>query len=91
MKFELSDLTGLRPLIDTIVAAAIEQIQEQRAMLADRLAYPEPEAAALLGMESYVLRDARLRGELVGSRVGKRVLYARAELLRFLDKRRIEK
>lgn len=50
----------------------------------DRLAYTEPEAAQLLGVRSHVLRDARLRGELTGRRAGKRVIYDRRELLRWL-------
>ena len=46
--------------------------------------YTEPEAGALLGIGRHVLRDCRLRGELRGRLVGKRILYERGELLRFL-------
>ena len=43
-----------------------------------RLAFTEPEAAALLGVKPHVLRDCRRRGELQGAKVGSRnPLYPR--------------
>ena len=54
----------------------------------DKIAFTEPEAAAILSLRPHVLRDARLRGEISGSRVGKRILYERTELLRFLHQQR---
>lgn len=74
----------LRPLIETIVAATLARLESEREGTGDRLAYTEPEAAALLGIRPHVLRDARLRGEIAASRVGKRLLYEKAELLRLL-------
>lgn len=59
-----------------------------RNVSAERLAYPEAEAAMLLGVARHVLRDARLRGEIKATRIGKRIVYARDELLRFLARRR---
>jgi excisionase family DNA binding protein len=78
----------LRPLIERIVATVLDRLQGEQEALRDKLAYTEAEAAALLGVERYVLRDARLRGELSGSRVGKRVLYEREELLGYLRRQR---
>jgi len=66
-----------------MMAAANAQLGQ-----ADRLAFTEPEAAALCGIRSHVLRDARRRGEVAGCLVGKRILYERAELLGWLASRR---
>ena len=78
------DEAEMGPLIERVVAETVQRIEAQRAKFADRLAYPEPEAAALLGVKPHVLRDARLRGEVRAARLGKRLLYAREELLKFL-------
>ena len=78
----------LRPLIERIVATVLDRLQGEQEVLRDKLAYTEAQAAALLGIERHVLRDARLRGELVGSRVGKRILYEREELLGYLRRQR---
>ena len=82
------DDVALRPLIERIVGTVLEQIRSDLSAAGDRLAYSEPEAAALLGVHRHVLRDARLRGELSGCRVGKGIRYERDELLRFLRSRR---
>ena len=50
----------------------------------------EPEAAAMFGMKPYVLRDARLRGEISGSKIGKRIFYSRDELLKLLARNQAE-
>ncbi len=78
----------LRPLIERIVATVLDRLQDEQEVLRDKLAFTEAEAAALLGIERHVLRDARLRGELAGSRVGKRILYERQELLGYLRRQR---
>ena len=87
MKIEFSP-DDLRPLVELIVDETLEKIGETRAKLSGRLAYPEPEAAALLGVQPHVLRDARLRGEIVGSKAGKKTVYERTELLKFLQRNR---
>lgn len=74
----------LRPLVEQVVAATLERIEADQARTQGRLAYREAEAAALIGIPAHSLRDARLRGEIAASRVGSRVLYTRAELLRYL-------
>ena len=80
----------LRPLIQTIVDKTIERINVAKSKVTDgRIAYPESEAAALIGVASHALRDARLRGELNASRLGKRVVYQRSELLKYLANRKI--
>jgi len=50
MKFDLQP-DDLRPLIKLVVSEVIEQLEEDRAKLDGRLAYTEPEAAALLGIQ----------------------------------------
>ncbi|QDT49466.1 hypothetical protein Pan258_35150 [Symmachiella dynata] len=75
--------------IRAAVRATLEEIQSDEARLPDgRLAYPEGEAAKLLGIAKYVLRDARLRGEIVGCRVGAKICYERAELMAYLQRQR---
>ena len=78
----------LAPLVQQIVEATVGRLQADQATLGDKLAFTEPEAAALLSLKPHQLRDCRLRGELAGSKVGKRILYERDELLRFLRQQR---
>jgi hypothetical protein len=90
---------ALRPLILAVVAetvpaavmATVAALESQRAALpADgRLAYPEAEAARLLGLRAHQLRDCRLRGEIEASvGPGRKVLYTREQLLAYLAGRR---
>lgn len=83
------DPKDLDPLIARVVQVAVRQLERDKSLLGDRLAFPEAEAAALLGVARHTLRDARLRGELVGCRVGKKVVYERDELIRFLRQQRL--
>ena len=78
----------IQPLIEQVVTATVAQLHADASALGDRLAFTEPEAAALLSLRPHQLRDCRLRGELSGSKVGKRILYERDELLRFLRQQR---
>ena len=81
------DEGDLRPLIEATVQATIERLESQRERLGDhRLGYIEPEAAAMIGVPVHVLRDCRLRGEIGATKAGKRWVYTRAELLRFLGR-----
>lgn len=80
----------LAPLIESVVAATVDRLEGDRAKAISKLAYTEPEAAALLSIRPHVLRDARLRGEIVGARIGKRILYERDALLEFLRRRRCQ-
>ena len=81
----------LRPLVQLVVAEAMAKVEAERAKLDGRLAYTEPEAAALLGIPRHSLRDCRLRGEVTASRIGKRIVYSREALSEFLTARELEK
>ncbi|MEQ8846704.1 helix-turn-helix domain-containing protein [Botrimarina sp.] len=82
------DKADLRDLVREILAeATAAEVDLERS---ERLAYPEKEAAALLGIPSHALRDARLRGEVVGTRVGGRIGYERTELVRYLRSNRAD-
>ena len=80
MKLDL-DQDDLRPL----VAAVLDQLRTEQPTLPERLSFPEAEAATLLGVPRHVLRDARLRGEITGRLLGKKIIYARSELIRFVE------
>jgi hypothetical protein len=80
---------ALRPLIRAVVQETVAALDEARAATTERLAYPEAEAARLLGLRPHQLRDARLRGEIEASvGPGKRILYRHADLERYLLTRR---
>jgi hypothetical protein len=84
MKLDAADIRELEPIIAAAVRATLAEIQTTEAKLNGRLGYPEPEAAALLGIERHALRDARLRGEVSARKIGKRVVYSRSALLGLL-------
>jgi hypothetical protein len=80
---------ALRPLLRELVAEALAQLQAHQAALGEPQAYPEPKAAALLGLRPHQLRDERLRGRIGHSRVvGNQVRYTRQDLLDYLAARR---
>jgi hypothetical protein len=88
MPFAL-DVEALKPLIAEVVAQTMTAVRESEAALPDKLAFSEPEAARLLGLEPHQLRDERLRGRIKASQiVGKRIRYCRADLLDYLAQRR---
>jgi hypothetical protein len=82
------DREDLRPLVHLAVAEALDRMEEERAKFNGRLAFPEPEAAVLLGVRPHVLRDCRRRGELQGAKVGSKIVYTRADLLDFLERQK---
>ena len=82
------DREDLRPLVQLAVAEALGRLEEERAKFNGQLAFPEPEAAVLLGVKPHVLRDCRRRGELQGAKVGSKIVYTRADLLDFLDRQK---
>lgn len=84
------DPAELEPVIRATVAEVLDQREADEARLGGRLGFTEPEAAALLGVQAHVLRDARRRGEIHARLCGKRYLYARSELLRFLREGRAD-
>ena len=84
------DHDDLRPLIQSIVDETLDHIDAAQSRLPiSQLAYTEAEAAGLIGVAPHSLRDARLRGEIKASRLGKRILYQRSELLKFLSKQQL--
>lgn len=83
------DLDDLRPIVQQVATETLRQF-ESFDVHGDRIAYTEPEAAAMLGVAPHVLRDCRRRGELTASRCGSRNMYERSELLAFLERQRDE-
>jgi hypothetical protein len=75
----------LHPIVVEVVHEVLRQhLDHEHQLQANRIGYTEGEAAALLGVQQYVLRDCRLRGEISARKVGKRFVYSRQELLKFL-------
>jgi hypothetical protein len=85
------DAAHLRSLVEIVVAEALRQLEAERQQVnGDVLAYGEPEAARLLGLEEHVLRDERRRGRIVASKiVGRRIRYMRSDLVTYLAGRRV--
>ena len=85
MKLDPADLADLRPLLDEVIVATLDRLRADAEKLdGKRLGYPEAEAAVLLGVNRHVLRDARLRQEIHARKIGKRYIYSRDSLLKFL-------
>jgi hypothetical protein len=87
VKLDAADIQDFKPLIRSVVATVLDELRAHEDGLSGQLGFTEPEAAAIIGVARHVLRDCRLRGEIVAKRVGKRIIYARSELLRFLNER----
>jgi hypothetical protein len=85
MKLTFDD-SDLAPLIERVARTIMQQLEEQRAAAGDHLAFGEEQAASLIGVPRHVLRDCRRRGEIKGTKVGKRIVYCREELLIFLER-----
>lgn len=84
------DAEDLKPLVVLAVREAIQQLGDDDSRLpTGQLAYLEKRAAELLDIPKHSLRDARLRGEIVGVRIGGRIAYERSELLEYLSRQRL--
>lgn len=84
----LFDQKDLTPLVESITEQVVARIEE-RDILRGRLAVDEEEAARLLGLKKYTLRDERLRGSITASQiVGNRIRYTASDLIDYLGKRR---
>src|SRR5438093_87763 len=85
------DPDELKDLVAQVVRETLAQLDADGARLpADRLAYSEDEAAAMLGLNVHQLRGERHKGRIEGSViVGRRVRYTRADLLGYLARERI--
>jgi hypothetical protein len=87
------DVEPLRTLVRELVAEELARLQADAIHVdagSNRLAYSEEEeAAALIGVNTHVLRDERRRGRITASSiVGRRIRYTRADLLDYLQARR---
>jgi hypothetical protein len=83
------DPDALRPLIAAVVSETLAQLERARSGDAARMAFSEPEAARLLGLQPHQLRDERLRGRIAASQVvGRRIRYLRSDLEDYLMARR---
>jgi hypothetical protein len=79
------DPADLRALVKEIVAQVTDELQQHQQMLKGKLAVSEPEAAELLGLNPWQLRDVRLKGKIGHSRiVGNRVRYSIQDLMTYL-------
>lgn len=76
----------LIPLVREIVAAILAEQAQAAPMLNGRLAFSEPEAAELLGLNSWQLRDLRIAKKIGFTRiVGNRVRYTPEQLRAYLS------
>jgi hypothetical protein len=82
----------LKPLVQEVVDGTIARLRQAEATVpTGQLAYPEDQAARMLGLRKHQLRDERLRGRIRGNRiVGRRIVYEREELVAYLTARRID-
>jgi hypothetical protein len=83
------DPDELRPLVSLVVQEVLEALDAERAKLGERLAFTEPEASALLGIERRQLAVFRRAGKIEWAIGPRRMpLYTRAQLLAFLAARK---
>jgi hypothetical protein len=81
------DVELLTPLIQAVVREVLHQVEQAQAAIPDRMAFSEEEAAALLGLEWYQLRDERLRGRVRAYVVvNGQVRYSRDDVLAYLTR-----
>lgn len=80
------DPADLRPIVEAVVSQALQDLLTAGGD--GRLAYPEPEAAQLLGIRPHQLADARRRGEITATKLGGRIGYEKSELLAYLARQR---
>lgn len=81
------DADDLRPAIELAERETLEKLAEVTDLFPpQRIAFPEAEAASLLGIPRHCLGNARRRGEIQGSLVGNKYLYSRDEILEFLER-----
>jgi hypothetical protein len=69
---------------DIVKRAVAEAMRDCGQRETTRLSYSEKEAADLLGVKPYVLRDARRRGEVKATKVGRKVAYTTRQLENYL-------
>jgi len=76
---------ALEPLVRRVAEEVALKLEESQAAVAGKLAYPEAEAARLVSLNPWQLRDERLRGRIRASKgPGGKVLYRREDLTAYL-------
>ena len=79
------DFEELRPLVREIIETVLSENEQLKQLLNGRLAITEPDAAALLGLNPWQLRDLRLAGKITHSCiVGGRIRYTFEDLTGYL-------
>jgi hypothetical protein len=79
------DPDELRPLVQDVVRSVMDELTGLNHLVHGKLALSEEEAAELLGLNPWQLRDLRLAGKIGYVRVvGNRVRYTPADLLDYL-------
>jgi Helix-turn-helix domain len=82
------DSAELRPVIEAVVAQVMTDLEKPTRLFNGRLAVTETEAADMLGLHPWQLRDLRLAGNIGYCRiVGNRIRYTREDLLGYLRQR----
>lgn len=85
------DESVLRPLVKAVVAEVLAEQKQLQQIHERRLAYTEAEAAAMLGLNPWQLRDLRLDSKISHSRiVGRQIRYTRKDLTDYLNRERVE-
>lgn len=84
------DMEALRPLIAAVVSETLAAMECDRAQLNGKLAFSESEAAQMLGLNRWQIRDLRRADKISASQgPGRRILYARQDLEDYLARQRI--
>ncbi len=79
------DTAELRPLVQAVLTEVLGEMEQKRLLFNGRLAVTEAEAADMLGLHHWQLRDLRLAGKIGYSRiVGHRIRYTPDDLLDYL-------
>lgn len=84
----LLDHDTLRPLVSEVVRQTVAECHGLFAGDTARLAWREDEAAALIGMQPHQLRDRRLEGLVLATKIGRSWYYCREELMKLFAERR---
>jgi hypothetical protein len=84
---EVGAAEAFSKLLEPLVVSIVEKVMKSRPtpQAEEKLAYTEEEAAKLLSLSRWQLRDERYRGRIQASQVvGKRPRYTRADLEAYL-------
>ena len=82
------DTEALKPLVAAVVEEVLARVKGD-GLPDDRLAFGEAEAARLIGLNRWQLRDERRRGRISGTvGPGRRIFYSKADISTYLASRR---